>query len=107
MKTYTMLPIARPANWRPAIQQIRATPTIGNQLVLVHYRVFGLDPVKAVATIASNARGHEPREVNVSSLHGGVEVGDILGYETTDTAFMRPRITHRHHQRHQHPKHLV
>jgi hypothetical protein len=109
LNTYKMHPIKRP-DGAPVIQKPRNIPVLGPVQHRVLYKIVAIKDTIATITDDMNPPSGEldVRNVDVSSLgRHSVFVGDVLSYSTSDTRFLRPLITHRFHQLHQHPARLV
>lgn len=110
-KEYKMKPLERTAD-AYVLKPHKLKPALGPLNTKVHYRVVKLSEDKKVGTICGHMHQLEAGELKVTdvdfSLFGeGIYVGDIVAYAAEDVLFQRPSITHRFHQRHQHPAHLV
>jgi hypothetical protein len=107
VQEYKMLPIEK-SNDAYTIKRPPLAPRLGPRDPLIHFRILKIED--NVATICADMTKLVDgqltvRDVNVTRL--SVRVDDIIGFKESDVQFLKPLITHRRHQKHQHPHNLV
>jgi hypothetical protein len=111
MHEYKMLPTERRKD-AYAIQSRKAKPTIAPMIQKTFFRVMDLSEDKMKMNLCVDVLNLVDgkitvQEVDTNRIRFSVKVGDIVAFERGDVSFSNPTITHRLHQRHQHPKNLV
>jgi hypothetical protein len=109
-KEYKMNPVSRELG-KPFVKRPPKAPVLIPGKKLIEYRILAIKG--AVATICADMTKLSGgqltvRDVSVARLGcPGVRVGDIIGFDSSDTGLFKPTITHRASQQHQHPKQLI
>lgn len=87
-------------------------PTLVPRAPKSYYRILDISEDGTTATICANMKVLTEGKLSVIDiplglLRNGVFIGDILSFESHDSALEKPVVSHRFSQRHQHPSQLI